>query len=70
MPSRRRIPTHMKRTTVLTLSLMFGFLFSSGAEPLEPGADAPKIRSTTSEGVEVNLCDIYAKGPHVGIFLS
>lgn len=51
----------------LILSLMFG-LFSSDAEPLEVGAEAPALTVTNSEGEEIDLADIYAAGPTLVYF--
>jgi len=47
---------------LLTTTLMFGFLFSSDAEPLAVGADAPSLKAQTSEGTSLDLETILQEG--------
>ena len=52
----------------ITLLLMvFGFL-SSGAKPIEVGADAPQLSVTKSDGEELELATVYAAGPTLVYF--
>lgn len=51
--------TNLLILTLLTLSPMS--LFADNL--LEPGAEAPALSVTTHQGTELNLGDLYAKGP-------
>lgn len=51
----------MKKIITATL-IMFGFLFSSGANPLEVGKSSPAIQATTSEGASLDLGDFLKEG--------
>lgn len=52
---------------ILTSFVMFG-LFSSDAEPLEVGAEAPAFTVTNSEGGEIELGEVYESGPTLVYF--
>lgn len=59
----------MKLKTILAAAVSFaGLSTMMNAEPLTVGAPAPEITAVDQDGKEVNLKDVYAKGPTLVYF--